>query len=391
MIRYLTAGESHGKGLTIILDGVPSNLKITEDDINPALAERQKGYGRGARQKIEKDKAEFLGGVRHGITTGAPLSIFIKNIDSANWASLMSSGETSAATKESNVPRPGHADLAGGIKYGHHDFRNVLERASARETAARVAAGAVCKRILAALGMDVFGYVTNIGGIPAEEEGSAIKEVVKKIKAVDEKFQGDLRFPDIAKAGIIISKIDRAALNGDTLGGIIKVITGGVPAGLGDYTQWDKKFDAKIAAALMSVQAVKGVELGAGFGYAGAFGSEMHDEIFYSRGKSFYRETNNAGGIEGGMTNGQQLEVKAVIKPISTVKRGFDSVNVKSKKKVRTIYERSDVCAVPAASIIAEAVVAIELASAALDAAGGFDMGLIIKNFKNYINHVKKY
>jgi chorismate synthase len=391
MIRYLTAGESHGKGLTIILDGVPSNLELSGADIDPALSARQKGYGRGGRQKIEKDRVEFLGGVRHGRTTGAPLAIFIKNIDFADWHILMSSGPVQSPVKESNVPRPGHADLAGGIKYGQHDFRNVLERASARETAGRTAAGAVCRKILSRLGIDVFGYVINIGGIQAGPEGSSIRAIKNSIRTADDRFRGDLRFPDADKAGSIISKIDRAALDGDTLGGVIKVVTGGVPSGLGDYTQWDKKLDAKIAMALLSIQAVKGVEFGAGFCYAGNYGSEMHDGIFYSRAKGYYRKTNNAGGIEGGMTNGQQLEVKAVIKPISTVKKGLDSVNVKTKKAVRTVYERSDVCAVPAASVIAEAVVAMEILSAVLDAAGGSEMGLIKKNFQNYINHVKKY
>jgi len=391
MIRYLTAGESHGKGLTVIIDGVPSQLKLAASDIDTFLSERQKGHGRGGRQGIEKDSVEFLAGLRHGYTTGAPLCMFIKNNDFVNWQSILASGFPDTRIPELNVPRPGHADLAGGIKYGHYDFRNVLERASARETAARVAAGAVCAKILGALGMEVFGYVTGIGGINAGDCGSTISGIRKKINAVQERFHGDLRFPDPEKAGVIIGKIDVAAIDGDTLGGIIKVLTSGVPAGLGDYTQWDKKLDARIAYALMSIQAIKGVEFGAGFSYADNYGSKMHDGIYYSKSKGFFRETNNAGGIEGGMTNGEQLEVRAVVKPISTVKKGLDSVNARTKKKVKTVYERSDVCAVPAASIIAACVVSIELLAAVLDAAGGASMPLLEKNYSNYLKQVKSY
>jgi chorismate synthase len=391
MIRYMTAGESHGKGLTVIIDGVPSQLKLAAADIDMYLLERQKGYGRGGRQKIEKDKVEFLGGVRHGKTTGAPICMFIKNSDFANWHIMMDSEPVAEKIHALNVPRPGHADLAGGIKYGHYDFRNVLERASARETAARVAAGAVCGKILNGLGIEVFGYVMSIGGIHSGSCGNTVKEIKKNISAVQEKFHGDLRFPDIEKAGAIISMIDRAASDGDTLGGTVKVIAEGLPAGLGDYTQWDKKIDGRIAAALMSIQAVKGVEFGAGFSYADNYGSKMHDSIYYSGSKGFYRMTNNAGGIEGGMTNGEQMEVQAVLKPISTVKRGLDSVNAGTKKKVKTVYERSDVCAVPAASLIAAAVVSIELLSAVLDAAGGSNMALLEKNYSSYKKQVKSY
>lgn len=391
MIRYLTAGESHGKGLTVIIDGVPSQLKLAAADIDGFLSERQKGYGRGGRQKIEQDKVEFISGVRHGLTTGAPVTLFIKNKDFENWRIMMAAEPVSGKINESNVPRPGHADLNGGIKYGHYDFRNVLERASARETAARVAAGAVCLKILNELGIQVFGYVTSLGGIHAGICGNSIKEIAKSVNAVQEKFKGDLRFPDVQKAGAVISRIDRAASEGDTLGGTVKVIAEGLPAGLGDYTQWDKKLDSRIAAALMSIQAVKGVEFGAGFVYAENFGSKMHDAIYHSKSKGFFRETNNAGGIEGGMTNGQPLAVQAAIKPISTVKKGLDSVNAKSKKKVKSVYERSDVCAVPAASIVAAAVVSIELLSAVLESTGGSTLPLIKKNYKNYLNQVKSY
>jgi chorismate synthase len=304
---------------------------------------------------------------------------------------MMAAEPAQSKIHESNVPRPGHADLPGGIKYGHYDFRNVLERASARETAGRVAAGAVCSSILSSLGIEVLGFVTSVGGIKAGQDGGTIKEIRKKISAVQEKFHGDLRFPDIDKAGSIISKIDRAAEDGDTLGGTVKVIAEGLPAGLGDYTQWDKKLDARIAMALMSIQAVKGVEFGAGFSYADGYGSRMHDSIYHSKLKGFFRETNNSGGVEGGMTNGEQVEVRAAIKPISTVRKGLESVNARTKKKVKTVYERSDVCAVPAASVIAAAVVSIELLSAVLDASGGSNMPLIARNYSNFIKQAKSY
>jgi chorismate synthase len=391
MIRYMTAGESHGKGLTVILDGVPSQLKLAASDIDCHLSERQKGYGRGGRQKIEKDRVEFLAGVRHGRTTGAPVAMFIKNSDFANWHVMMDSGPVSAEIRKLAVPRPGHADLPGGIKYGHYDFRNVLERASARETAARVAAGAVCMKALSELGIEVFGYVTSIGGIKAGVKGANIKDVKKEIRSVQEKFGKDLRFPDAEKAGMIISRIERAAADGDTLGGTVKVIAEGLPAGLGDYTQWDKKLDARLAMALMSIQAVKGVEAGAGFSYAEGQGSRMHDCIYYSASKGFYRQSNNSGGIEGGMTNGMPVELTAALKPISTVKKGLDSVNASSKKKVKTVYERSDVCAVPAASVIAAAVVSVELLSAVLDSVGGATMQAITRNFAAYVKQVKSY
>jgi chorismate synthase len=390
MIRYLTAGESHGKGLSVIVDGFPSNLEIKKNDIDLYLAERQKGFGRGGRQKIENDKAEIISGIRFGKTTGAPISIFIKNYDYDNWKELLSTEDGFA--EELNIPRPGHADLAGGIKYGHHDFRNVLERASARETAARVVVGALCKKFLLQFGIDVFGYVVDIGGIDTDvDEGLSIKEIKKKIEIVDNKTGVYLKFPDIKKANLIINKIEKAKKEGDTIGGIVKVITSKLPAGLGDYTQWDKKLDANIAKAIMSIQAFKGIEFGAGFSYSKYFGSEIHDEIFYSKQNGFFRKTNNAGGIEGGMTNGEPIIVKAVVKPISTVLKGLNSVNVRNKKKTKTKYERSDICAVPAASLIAEMALAIEIANAFLNKFGSDDIEFIKENYKNYLKYLKRY
>jgi chorismate synthase len=392
MLRYLTAGESHGKGLMIIIDGVPSGVKFTADDINEYLSERQKGHGRGARQKIEKDSADIMSGVRFGITTGAPVSVIIWNRDYENWKKILSVESCGSKIAEFNVPRPGHADLSGGIKYDHHDFRNVLERASARETAARVVSGALGRAILREFGIDVFGYVINIGGVLTDDDtGLDINGIKEKISEVNLKYRSDLRFPGIQEAPVIIKKIDAAISDGDTLGGVIKVVTSPLPVGMGDYTQWDKKIDANISRALMSIQAIKGVEFGLGFACAGAPGSKVHDRIFYSKQKGFYRFSDNAGGVEGGMTDGMPLSVKAVMKPISTVRKGLESVNVKTKKGVKTVYERSDVCAVPAASLVAEAAVAFELAGAFLERFGASNMSELKANYANYLKFIKSF
>lgn len=389
MIRYLTAGESHGKGLSVIIDGLPSNLKISKEDIDFYLSERQKGFGRGKRQQIEKDSAEIISGIRFGRTTGAPVSVFIKNKDYENWKEIMAVEDGKA--DEFNIPRPGHADFAGGIKFNHYDLRNVLERASARETAARVVAGAICKKLISEFNIDILGYVVDIGGIFTDiDEKLTIDKIKSKIDFVTKNTGADLRFPDLKKARLIINKIEKIKKEGDTLGGIIKVITSKLPVGLGSYTQWDKKLDANIARAILSIQAFKGVEFGAGFSYSRYKGSEVHDEIYYSGGK-FFRKTNNAGGIEGGMTNGEPMILKAVVKPISTVLKGLNSVNIKTKQKVRTRYERSDFCAVPSAALIAEMVVAIEIANALLEKFGNDDLGLIKENYKNYLKYIKKY
>jgi len=392
MLRYLTAGESHGKGLIIIIDGVPSNLKIDEENLNCVLSERQKGYGRGGRQQIETDRVEILSGIRFGKTTGAPVSIFIKNRDYENWKSRMSISSIPQDINEFIVPRPGHADLSGGIRFNQRDLRNVLERASARETAARITAGAISKLILEEFNIQIFGYVINLAGISTQiDETLTIKQIIEMINKNHKKFNAYLRFPDSKKIPLIIKKIDNAMKKGDTVGGIVKIITEGVPAGLGDYTQWDKKLDGKIAMALMSLQAVKGVEFGAGFEYAKNYGSSIHDAIYFSKGKGYFRKTNNAGGIEGGVTNGSQIIVKAVIKPISTLRKGIDSVNINTKEKSRTVYERSDVCAVPAASVIAENLVAIEIVNALMEQIGCVELNLMKKNYENYLKFIKKY
>ncbi|MBN2753777.1 MAG: chorismate synthase [Candidatus Goldbacteria bacterium] len=392
MLRFLTAGESHGKGLTVIIDGVPSNIKLTPDDFDNYLAERQKGYGRGGRQKIETDRAEIISGIRFGKTTGAPISVFIKNKDFENWAQKMDAWQRPSSLEELNIPRPGHADLSGGIRYNHKDFRNVLERASARETAARIITGALAVKFLKLFDVEVFGFTDAIAGVAAQyPKQSSIKDIKKLAAEADAASGAQLRFPDKNNSSNVKAVIDMAVKEGDTLGGVLKIITSKLPPGLGDYTQWDKKLDAKLAMALMSLQAVKGVEIGAGFAYAAATGSSMHDEIFYSKKDGYYRKTNNSGGIEGGMTNGGPLEIKAALKPISTVLKGLKSVNVKNKKAVKTVYERSDVCAVPAAALIAETIVAAELMKAFQEKFGSGDIDYILSNYDNYKKYVKKY
>ena len=392
MLRFLTAGESHGKGLVIILDGVPAGVGFTGEIIARDLRERQKGYGRGNRQKIESDCGEIISGVRFGLTTGAPVCVMIKNRDYDNWKEILAVEGSGRGIKEFNVPRPGHADLSGGIKYGHHDFRNVLERASARETAARVVSGSLSRAILKEIGIDVFGYVINIAGVLTDDDsGLDIIGVKSRIEAVNKKYGAELRFPGINEAPVIIRKIEDASREGDTLGGVVKVLTSPLPAGLGDFSQRDKKLDASIAASLMSIQAIKGVEFGLGFNAAGAPGSKVHDRIYHSKARGYYRNSNNAGGIEGGMSNGSPVAVKAVMKPISTVKKGMDSVNVKTRKKTATVYERSDICAVPAASIVAQAAVAFEIANACLVKFGGATMREFVENHSAYMKYVKKY
>jgi chorismate synthase len=392
MMRYLTAGESHGKGLVIIIDGVPANLELTQDDIDKYLSARQLGYGRGARQKIETDKAEIISGLRFGRTTGAPLSFIVKNRDFQNWAERMDAYENPVSVPALNVPRPGHADLPGAIKFNQKDLRNVLERASARETAARIIAGAVAKKMLEKFGVDVFGYVKSIGKTTTDiDDGLEILKIKKLTAGCDKKTGAQLRFPDIKKAPGIIKNIDSAIRAKDTLGGVVKVVTSRLPIGLGDYTQWDKKLDARLAMALMSLQSVKGVEIGAGFSYASGIGSEMHDEIFFSAQKGYYRNTNNSGGMEGGMTNGEPLVIRAALKPISTVGKGLNSVEMTTGSRIKTIYERSDVCAVPAGALIAESIVAFELALAFQQKFGGDEMEMMGANYENYVRYVKKF
>jgi len=373
MLRYLTAGESHGKALLAILEGMPAGLKISVDFINEDLKKRQSGYGRGDRMKIESDTAEVLSGLRNNETIGSPIAIMIKNAD-ARIDEL----------PKIHSPRPGHADLAGAMKYGRRDMRDILERSSARETAARVAVGAVCKILLAEFGIDVFSHVTHIGGIDAHTSGLSLADI--KIASA----ASVLRCADKAAEKLMCEEIDKASSEGDTLGGIFEVVVTGQPAGLGSHVQWDRKLDARLAMAVMSIQAIKGVEIGEGFSLARRMGSKAHDEIVYKTGK-FTRLTNNAGGIEGGITNGEPVILRAAMKPISTLVKPLKSVDIITKEASGAAVERSDVCAVPSAGVVAEEVSAFEIACVLLEKFGADSLAEISKNYQNYLKMLEKF
>ena len=394
-MRYLTAGESHGRELTAIIEGMPAGLAVASGDIDRELARRQSGYGRGARMKIETDRAEITSGVRHGKTLGSPIALVVKNRDWENWTEIMSpEAAPAAADRAVTRPRPGHADLTGGLKYGHRDLRNVLERSSARETTMRVAAGSIARRLLDEFGIGVYSWVTEIGGVKGEIAGAP--------GALFRSAEGSqVRCPDSVASKAMMERIDRAKAAGDSLGGAFEVVLTGVPPGLGSFVHWDRKLDARLAFALMSIQAIKGAEVGMGFAVASAPGSEVHDEIFYSRkGRSakfwprrpgFSRKTNNAGGIEGGMTNGEPIVLRAAMKPIPTLYKPLRSVDIETKKPFKASVERSDTCAVPAAAVIAEAVVAFEVAVAFLEKFGGDSISEIERNYMGYLDSVTSY
>ncbi|WP_425060715.1 Chorismate synthase [Sporomusa carbonis] len=356
MFRFLTAGESHGPALTAIVEGLPAGLKLDLDQINADLARRQQGFGRGGRMKIEKDTAAIMSGVRFGVTLGSPVTLVISNRDWANWQERMAVfGEPQGDRVV--APRPGHADLPGLLKYQRDDVRDILERASARETAARVAVGGVAKQLLNVVGIAINSKVTTIGGVQEEEQ---MHQVIAKAKEA-----------------------------GDTLGGIFEVVASNVLPGLGSHVQWDRRLDTRLAAAVISIQAIKGVEFGAGFAYASLPGSQAHDEIYYDAGRGYYRRTNNAGGIEGGISNGEDIVVRAVMKPIPTLMQPLDTVNITDKGPHKANTERSDVCAVAAAAVVAEAMVAIVLAEAVLEKFGGDsaeDLTMAIEHYRRRIN-----
>ncbi len=362
-MEYLTAGESHGPKLTGILQGIPAGLKLDITEVNAQLRARQGGYGRGERQKIEYDQVKITAGLRHQVTLGSPISLVIVNDDYANWQSLM---DPVASQTDENVqlvhrPRPGHADLVGGMKYQQHDLRNVFERSSARETAMRVAIGNIAKQLLKALGINLIGYVASVGPIKADK--NPLLDVLKIRKAI---LKNDLRIVDQSFVTDIHQLIDRTKKAGDTLGGILRIIVTNVPAGLGSYVQWQTKLDAKIAAAVMGVNAIKGVEIGDGFLAAKNPGSQVMDEIVYEKKNGFSRTSDHLGGFEGGMTNGQPIIVKAAMKPLPTLYKALKSVNILTKETTTATIQRSDVIAIVPASIVIESVVAIELAKAIL-------------------------
>jgi chorismate synthase len=386
MLRYLNGGESHGKYLLAVLEGVPSGLPLTAEMIDHDLARRQKGYGRGGRMRVEQDRVEFACGVRKGKTIGNPLGLLIANKDWDNWKEVMAA-EPGPTPPEKVVtrPRPGHADLVGAIKYGHRDVRNVLEKASARETAIRVAIGGVAKALLRHFGIEVISYTVEIGGIVAQCGPDSL-EAYKKAES------SDVRSPDPDAGSKMIEQIRTAKHRGDTLGGVFEVVVMNPPIGLGTYAQWDRRLSARLAMAAMSIQAMKGVEIGMGFEAARRFGSEVHDEIYYDRTeKEFVRKTNNAGGLEGGITNGQPIVIRVAMKPISTLYSPKKSVDIISKEPFEATVERSDICTVPAAGVVGEAVIAFEMANALLEKFGGDSLEEMTRNFEAYQTYVRDF
>lgn len=387
MLRYLTAGESHGPQLTAIIEGLPAGLAISTESINADLARRQQGYGRGGRMKIETDRAEILSGVRWGETLGSPLTLAVVNRDWENWQERMSPlPEKRDDSQFVTRPRPGHADLTGVLKYHHHDVRNILERSSARETAVRVAAGAVAKALLQRFDIRVYSFVVQLGGIKAVRAALPLPELAAIAAA------SELSTFDPAADVAMKEHIDAMKAAGDSVGGVVEVVVSGTPPGLGSYVQWDRKLDARLAMALMSIQAIKGVEVGAGFATAAAPGSQVHDEIFYdAAARNYYRRTNAAGGIEGGMSNGADIVLRAAMKPIPTLYKPLKTVDLASKEPVEATVERSDVCAVPAAAVVAEAVVALEIAAAFLEKFGNDSITEIERNYRGYLQQLREF
>ena len=386
MFRWLTAGESHGQALVAICDGVPAGVGITTQDLAAALARRRAGYGRGARMKFEQDEVELTGGVRHGLTMGGPVAIRVANTEWPKWETVMSADPVDPevlAAQARNAPltrpRPGHADLAGMQKYGHTDARPILDRASARETAARVALGEVARRLLEqALGIEILSHVVALGSVSAPADDTPPQPQDRP--AIDE---DPVRCADPATSAAMVAEVDQARKDGDTLGGVVEVLVYGAPPGLGSFTHWDRRLDGRLAGALMSIQAIKGVEVGDGFTTAARRGSQAHDEI--ERTDRIHRRTNRAGGIEGGMSTGEVIRVRAAMKPISTVPRALDTIDVSTGEPAKAINQRSDVTAVPAAGVVAEAMVALVLAEAAIETFGGDSLDEMRRNAEGYL------
>jgi chorismate synthase len=386
--RFLTGGESHGKGLVAIVEGMVADLPLEELHINKELRRRQQGYGRGPRMKIEDDKAEIIAGVRHGLTIGSPIALVITNRDWQNWQEEMSICPVEKEVEPVTCPRPGHADLAGVVKYGFHDIRPVMERASARETATRVAVGAIARRFLEELGVIIHSHTVGIGQHHREwsEAGSVDWQKVET---------SPVRCADARLEKTMMAAIDKAKTNGDTLGGVFEVVAAGVPIGLGSYVSWDRRLDGRIAQAIMSINAVKGVEIGAGFALAGLRGSRAHDVIEpEARGKTkrlpWGHASNRAGGIEGGVSNGENIVVRAAVKPIATLPNPLPSIEMRSGEIAMAHYERSDVCVVPAAGVIGEAMLAIVLADACLEKFGGDNLKETLANYRSYLRKIPR-
>ncbi|HET6231030.1 MAG TPA: chorismate synthase [Longimicrobiaceae bacterium] len=394
LFRFTTAGESHGPALTAVVEGLPAGLPVAVDSIDAELRRRQGGYGRGGRMRIESDRAEILSGIRHGETLGSPVAMLVRNRDWANWTEAMSAAPVENAGDDEAMrrvflPRPGHADLVGAMKYGRSDARDILERASARETAARVAAGALAKRLLAELGITVGSHVVSLGGIDA----AVPDELPEDLNAASD--PSPVRCLDAEAEGRMIDAIDAAKREGDTLGGVFEVVARGVPAGLGSHVSWDRKLDGRLAAAVMSIQAIKGVEIGIGFAGSMRPGSRVHDEIVADAslavGGGYGRGSNRAGGLEGGITTGQPLVVRGAMKPISTLMRPLGTVDLRTGQPGEAVRERSDVCAVPAAGVVGEAMVALVLAGAVLEKFGGDSLAELRRSYDAYLAQINAH
>lgn len=389
MLRFTTAGESHGRALIAIIEGLPAGLKVDQEQINQELRRRQLGYGRGGRMKIEKDQAEILSGVRHGLTLGSPLALTIENKDWAHWTDIMAATPREIAPDKSRQlkrPRPGHADLAGGLKYDVRDLRNILERASARETTARVACGALAKRLLAVFGVEIRSHVIQLGGIPSDP----LELTWQQIASISD--DAPLHCADDDAQQRMIALIDQKRAEGDTLGGVFEIAARGVVPGLGSHTAWDLKLDGRLAQAVMSIPAVKAVAIGAGVVASSLPGSEVHDEIAYNaETQEFIRETNRAGGLEGGITNGEEVRIRGHLKPLSTLRRALRSVDIDTKEPQLAGFERTDTTAVPAAGVIGESMVALVLAGAMREKFGGDSLGEMKRNFDGYREQLRGY
>lgn len=380
MLRYITAGESHGSAVTGLIEGLPANIAIDPQAINQDLARRQMGYGRGGRMRIETDKIRFISGLRGGKTLGSPLTFLIENKDYENWSRYMDPYQADLETTRVTTPRPGHADLTGSIKYNFNDVRNVLERSSARETAARVAIGSIIRQFLLHFHIKAACYVVNIGGIAVDCTSLTPDDLARA-------EQSPVRVCDPQAEQQIIARIDQAQREGDSLGGIFEIILTGVPVGLGSYVQWDRKLDARLAYALQSIQGIKGVEFGNGFACAAQRGSQVHDEIFYHSQQGYYRQTNHAGGIEGGMSNGQPIIIRCAMKPIPTLSKPLQTVDILTKQPATASVERSDVCAVPAAAVVGEAAALTVIGEELLRKFGGDSIEEVIERWKQWESH----
>lgn len=393
-LRFLTAGESHGRALTAIIEGLPAGLEISETGIELELRRRQRGYGRGERMKIEHDHARILSGVRYGVTLGSPVSLLLENKDWINWTEKMSVKPIEHPVPLLQMPRPGHADFAGMVKYRQNDLRNLLERSSARETTMRVAVGAICKKLLEKFHIHIYGHITRIGTVTSPfsildisprhfKNPDYFKELTTIFNQVEE---SPMACADAAATTAMISLVDEAKKQGTSLGGQFELIATGLPVGLGSHVHWDRRLDAQIAAAMMSINAIKAVEIGMGAKVAELPGNKVHDQLYYNDAIGYYRSSNNAGGIEGGMSNGEPIIITATMKPLPTMIQPLDSVNVATQEACSAHYERADVCAVPAAAVIGEAMLAIVLADALYEKLGGDSIQEMLHNFKGLAN-----